>query len=127
MVIFTFTWPLVPAEELLSISSRSALLTSLRSEILRAITPSLTELVELQLRRLVSGSLPTVADDPRYAMVTFALGAPRGIDQESAEALRNWARQLRLNAGRQRRLYKERREELRRRREEMARRREEKM
>jgi hypothetical protein len=123
MVIFAFTWPLSRADEVISTVGHGAQLTEFRSELLQMITPSLAELVELDLGRQVASSLATLAEDPRHVMVTFVLGAPKETDPEAVEALRNWARQLRRNAGVQRRRYRKRREELRRQREELIRRR----
>jgi hypothetical protein len=121
VVIFAFTWPLSRADEVISTVGRGAQLTEFRSELLEMITPSLAELVELDLGRQVASSLPALAEDPRQVMVTFVLGAPRETDPEAVEALRNWATQLRRNAGVQRRRYRKRREELRRQREELIR------
>jgi hypothetical protein len=124
VVIFAFTWPLSRADEVILAAGHGAQVTEFRSELLQMIAPSLAELVELDLGRQVAGSQSTLAEDPRHVMVTFALGAPKGTDPEAAEALQNWARQLRRNADAQRRRYRKRREELRRLREELIRQRE---
>jgi hypothetical protein len=121
VVIFAFTWPLGRADEVISAAGRGAQLTEFRSELLQMITPSLAELVELDLGRKVASSVSTLAEDPQQVMVTFALGAPKETDPEAVEALRNWTRQLRLNARIQRRRYRRRREQLRRQREELIR------
>jgi hypothetical protein len=94
-------------------SGRDEQLAKFRSEFLRIITPSLSGLVELDLRREVTSSLPVPGDDPRDAMITFALGARKGQDPEAAEALRNWSRQLRRKARGERLRLRSRREELR--------------
>jgi hypothetical protein len=119
VAIFAFTWPLGRADEVISAAGRGAQLTEFRSGLLQMITPSLAELIELDLGRKVTSSLSTLSNDPRHVMVTFALGAPRETDPEAVEALRNWTRQLRLNARVQRRRYQKRREQLRREREEL--------
>jgi hypothetical protein len=92
-VIFDFVWPLTPADELLVTSGRDEQVVRFRSELLQIIVPSLAGLVELELRREVTGSLPAMGDDSRHAMISFALGDRKGEDREAADALRNWSLQ----------------------------------
>jgi hypothetical protein len=113
VVIFAFSWPLNGADEVLIASGRDGQLAKFRSEFLRIITPSLSGLVELDLRREVTNSLPVLGDDPREAKITFALGVRKGQDPEAAEALQNWSRQLRRKARGERLRLRTRREELR--------------
>jgi hypothetical protein len=113
VVIFAFSWPLNGADEVLVSSGRDEQLSIFRSEFLRIITPSLSGLVELDLRREVTSSLPVLGDDPRDVTITFALGIRKGQDPEATEALKNWSRQLRRKARGERLRLRSRREELR--------------
>jgi hypothetical protein len=121
VVIYAFAWPLTPADEMLVAAGRDEGIVRFRSEFLRIISPSLAGLVELELNREVTSSLPALGDDSCHAMISFALGDRNGEDLEAAEALRNWSAQLRRKARDERSRLRGRREELRRLRAEIAR------
>jgi hypothetical protein len=119
LLIFTFVWPLRPADELLIASGRDEGLATFRAEFLRIIAPSLANLVELDLHREVTSSAPSLGDDTRHASFSFALGARKSLDRETMEALRNWGVQRRRKARDERSALSGRREELRRLHEEI--------
>ena len=119
ILVFTFVWPLTPADELLTASGHDEGLVRFRAEFLRIIAPSLAGLVELDLRREVNSSAPSLGGDPRYVSISFALGPRKSLDKETMTALRNWGVQRRRKARDERSALRGRREELRRLREEV--------
>jgi hypothetical protein len=113
LLIFTFLWPLRPADEVIIASGHDEGLAKFRAEFLRIIAPSLANLVELDLHREVTSSAPSLGDDTRHASVSFALGPRKSLDRETVEALRNWGVQRRRKARDERSALSGRREELR--------------
>jgi hypothetical protein len=119
ILVFTFVWPLTPADELLTASGRDEGLAKFRAQFLRIVAPSLAGLVELDLNREVDNSAPSLGGDPRYVSISFALGPRKSLDRETVEALRNWGVQRRRKARDERSALSGRREELRQLREEI--------
>jgi hypothetical protein len=96
----TFIWPLAPWEALLVESGQQHRLERFRAEFLKAIAPSLAEVVELATGREAPSPRSELGPGGRLATVRFALGAPTEDRVESREAIRNWGSQVRRNARR---------------------------
>jgi hypothetical protein len=101
-VQFRFGWPLGAWEESLTRSQGEELLRGFRTDFLGAIAPSLAEVVEALGSREVTSSDVHLDPHGRRAEVCFALGSSTTDGAERAEGLRNWGRQVRRNARRQR-------------------------
>jgi hypothetical protein len=123
-IVFTFSWPYIPVDEAAARSSHREELVRLRGLLLEDIADDyLSGVVEIDRGRTVTGCRSTLGTDPRDATVSFALGPRKIAYGQEAEALRNWAVQVRRHAREERERYARRRQELRRLREELARRR----
>jgi hypothetical protein len=112
VLVFTFDWPLLPADELLAGAGRADQMSDFRLTVLANVAPSLAELVELDLRRQVVSTSPSLGPGGRDVGLSFTLGNRLLIDREGVEGLRNWARQVRRRTGARRQVLRRVREEL---------------